>query len=241
MICIQQKVNREVTMTKRAVGKIYTVFCCLALFIYGCGKPTEKPIVPTYLDSLYRKANSGDPVAQCILGNHYDRAGKGNSDTSNALKWYRLAAAQGQKEAQYNLGRFYDNGYGVEESPDVALKWYRLAAEQGFPKAQFCVGLYYEKGVVVIKNYDEAAKWYRKAADEGIIPAQINLGCLYANGDFGVRDYEEAYFWLLLASITGDETAISNRDNIERRLNSNQCKLIQKKAINWQKRNKKQE
>ena len=34
-------------------------------------------------------------------------------DYKEALKWFRLAAAQGDAKAQYNLGVMYDNGEGV--------------------------------------------------------------------------------------------------------------------------------
>jgi TPR repeat protein len=48
-----------------------------------------------------------------------------------AVKWYRLAAEQGNVDAQYNLGCSYEDGEGVEQNHEEAIKWYRLAAEQG--------------------------------------------------------------------------------------------------------------
>jgi uncharacterized protein len=52
-------------------------------------------------------------------------------DYAEAVKWYRLAAEQGNANAQYNLGVMYDNGDGVVQDYAEAVKWYRLAAEQG--------------------------------------------------------------------------------------------------------------
>ena len=52
-------------------------------------------------------------------------------DYAEAVKWYRLAAEQGDADAQYNLGLMYDNGNGVPQDYKEAVKWYRLAAEQG--------------------------------------------------------------------------------------------------------------
>ena len=57
------------------------------------------------------------------------------SDTE-AVKWYRKAAEQGNAKAQYNLGWMYDNGRGVVESDSEAVKWYQKAAEQGHEKAK---------------------------------------------------------------------------------------------------------
>jgi TPR repeat protein len=57
-------------------------------------------------------------------------------DDKEAVKWYRLAAAEGHARAQFLLGSMYDDGEGLPEDPKEAVKFYRLAAEQGHAKAQ---------------------------------------------------------------------------------------------------------
>ena len=37
-------------------------------------------------------------------------------DDAEAVRWFRLAAGQGEAEAQYNLGLMYDNGRGVPKT-----------------------------------------------------------------------------------------------------------------------------
>jgi TPR repeat protein len=60
------------------------------------------------------------------------RNGKGVAeDDAEAVKWYRLAADQGDADDQYNLGVMYDNGDGVPENDAEAARWFRLAADQG--------------------------------------------------------------------------------------------------------------
>ena len=59
------------------------------------------------------------------------------------MKWFRLAADQGDASAQYNLGFMYADGRGVPQNYAEALKWYRLAADQGHASAQFNLGLMY--------------------------------------------------------------------------------------------------
>ena len=61
----------------------------------------------------------------------YDKGQGVPQDYAEAVKWYRLAAEQGDADAQYNLGVMYDNGQGVPQDYAEAVKWYRLAAEQG--------------------------------------------------------------------------------------------------------------
>ena len=52
-------------------------------------------------------------------------------DVYEAVKWYRLAADQGNVIAQYNLGVCYANGTGVAKNDAEAVKWYKKAAAQG--------------------------------------------------------------------------------------------------------------
>ncbi len=61
----------------------------------------------------------------------YDNGEGVPQDYAEAVKWYRLAAEQGDASAQYNLGIMYINGKGVPQDYAEAVKWYRLAAEQG--------------------------------------------------------------------------------------------------------------
>ena len=59
------------------------------------------------------------------------------------MRWYRLAAEQGDATAQSNLGVMYGNGRGVLKNEAEAVRWYRLAAEQGDATAQFNLGFMY--------------------------------------------------------------------------------------------------
>jgi len=48
-----------------------------------------------------------------------------------ALRWFRLAADQGDVKAQHEMGCAYANGVEVTKNIAEALRWYRLAADQG--------------------------------------------------------------------------------------------------------------
>ena len=47
------------------------------------------------------------------------------------MRWYRLAAGQGDAYAQYNLGLMYANGKGVTKDTVTAYAWLSIAAAQG--------------------------------------------------------------------------------------------------------------
>ena len=49
---------------------------------------------------------------------------------TEAVKWYRRVAEQGNARAQYNLGICYERGEGVEKDMTEAVKWYRKAEER---------------------------------------------------------------------------------------------------------------
>jgi TPR repeat protein len=101
------------------------------------------------------------------LGNLYSDDSDGVSQNlSEALKWWRLAAAQGQPGAQTSLGFSYDLGFGVNENDSEAVKWYRLAAEQGYARAQSNLGMMYFEGTGVPQNYLRAYGWLAIAAAE---------------------------------------------------------------------------
>ena len=90
---------------------------------------------------------------------------------SDAVKWYRKAAEQGNANAQCNLGICYAYERGVTKDLNEATKWFRKAAEQGHAEAQCTLGFSYELGVGVTKDLNEAVKWYQQAANKGYIPA----------------------------------------------------------------------
>jgi uncharacterized protein len=86
---------------------------------------------------------------------------------AEALKWFRLAAAQGSAGAQFFLGNMYLSGQGVPESYAEAVKWYRLAADQGNATAQVFLGNMYAYGQGVSQDYVRAHMWFNLSAAHG--------------------------------------------------------------------------
>ena len=80
------------------------------------------------------------------------------------MKWYRLAAEQGNADGQTNLGVVYATGQGVPQDYQEAVKWCRLAAEQGVAEAQGNLAFMYTTGQGVPQDYVQAHKWINLAA-----------------------------------------------------------------------------
>ena len=56
-------------------------------------------------------------------------------DYAEAVRLFRLAAAQGHAIDQHNLGCMFDHGQGIAQDKAEAIRWYRLAAAQGLANA----------------------------------------------------------------------------------------------------------
>jgi uncharacterized protein len=52
------------------------------------------------------------------------------------VKWWRLAADQGNAEAQYSLGVMYGTGNGVKQDDSESDKLLQLSAKQGYAPAK---------------------------------------------------------------------------------------------------------
>ena len=70
-------------------------------------------------------------MPQFLLGYMYEEGHGVAQDYTQAVRWYRLAAAQGMDAAQYNLGLMYGRGRGVEQDYVRAHMWFNLAAVSG--------------------------------------------------------------------------------------------------------------
>mmetsp|Transcript_18308 Transcript_18308/g.63088 ORF Transcript_18308/g.63088 Transcript_18308/m.63088 type:complete len:121 (-) Transcript_18308:106-468(-) len=58
--------------------------------------------------------------------------GKGVAQSyEEAVRWYRLAAAQGYADALFNLGACHANGHGVPQDYHEALRLFKRAAAKG--------------------------------------------------------------------------------------------------------------
>ena len=57
-------------------------------------------------------------------------------DYKEAVKWWRLAADQGNPTAQFNLGLMYDNGQGVTQDYVRAHMWFNIGASSGDKNAE---------------------------------------------------------------------------------------------------------
>ncbi len=106
-------------------------------------------------------ATRGNPEAEFILGNMYDKGLGVSQDCPLAVKWFRKAADRGNIDAQRMLGSVYDLGR-PDVPPDIRLAadWYRKAADQGDAASQRALARAYEEGRGVPKDLVQAYMWF---------------------------------------------------------------------------------
>ena len=160
---------------------------------------------------------------------------KGNY--AEALRKFKIAAAQGNENAQFAIGYMYNTGQGVVQNYEEAVRWYRMAAAKGDTVAQYNLGVKYTTGQGVVQNYAEAARWFRLATAKGFPAAQFNLGVMYGNGQGVIQDYVRAHMWLNIAAIKGYKDAAKSRDSTAAKMTSQQIAEAQKLARECLQRN----
>ncbi len=76
-------------------------------------------------------ADPTDALAQFRIGYLYERGNGVAQDYKEAMRLYRLSAAQGNDVAEFRIGYLYEKGWGVDPDELQAMQWYEKAAAQG--------------------------------------------------------------------------------------------------------------
>jgi tetratricopeptide (TPR) repeat protein len=127
---------------------------------------------------------------------------------SEAYKFFKLAADQGNAGAMNNLAAFYMNGLGVSRDYSLGIKWLKMAAENGFVGAQVNLGQIYSKGEYdQKKDYPQALKWLKMAAAQGNPRGEFLLGLMYWDGLGTQINLDEAKKLLSAAAKHGEKDA----------------------------------
>jgi TPR repeat protein len=132
-----------------------------------------------FLDWLGKVAAAGDPYAQLLMAQTYQRFRQPAPDDAKASQWYARAAAGGLAEAQYRLALLY-LALQADDRTARALEWLLRAANQQHPDANTLLGSYYQSGTYVPKNHKRAAAYYEAAMAAGNEMARNNLAWLLA-------------------------------------------------------------
>lgn len=187
---------------------------------------------------LSKQGDSRNPLTS--IGNMYSSNGgpfRSHCAATNdreAVKWFGLAAKNGEKAGAYQLGYAYYEGLGVTRNVQQAAVWMRTSANNGYALAQATFGYMLAMGKGVPQDDEEAVQWLRKAADFGIAEAQVDLGTMYKLGRGVEMNPQTAYFWWLIAAKkSSNENAKRAMNSIEPTLSESQRVAAMVSAKNW--------
>lgn len=122
------------------------------------GKPA-----PGVVSELHKMAESGDVDAQSLLGwKYYQPRYDTKPDVQEAIKWFKLAAKQGDGEAQLALGKLYYDGKLVRVDYAKAYALFNQAAQQGVSFAWSWLGMMYANGQYVEVDCKKAKEYLAK-------------------------------------------------------------------------------
>lgn len=142
--------------------------------------------VKSAISILRKPADAGDAASQTLLARILD----GAEANAEALKYYRMAAAQGEAEASYGLAVMLAGGEAGPPDPRGAREAMLAAARRGHGPAVNAIALSYLKGGLGTAEADrkspEALLWIEKAADNGLLPAIDRLALAYREGELGL-------------------------------------------------------
>lgn len=146
-------------------------------------------------------AEKGNIDAQEKLCFIYSRNIWVSQDWGLAVKWGKLAAAQGHVLATFELADMYSNGHGGSRADYEELIGFFIkssnAGEKGPP---FGLAKLYAEGVGIAEDQTKAFYWYKVAAERGHHLAKTEVANRYYEGKGVAKDFTQAFAWYLKAS-----------------------------------------
>ncbi|MBQ2725877.1 MAG: toll/interleukin-1 receptor domain-containing protein [Clostridia bacterium] len=130
-----------------------------------------------------------------------------------ALRYFTVAADEGNAEAQYMLGYMYENGH-VSKDIDKAIQYYETAAAHGYFLASLQLATLYQQPQR--KNYHKAYRYAKHAADNGSAEAQFILGNLLLFGRGCQYNIDDAYAYYKSSWEHGFDAARIMLDEIDK-------------------------
>jgi len=147
------------------------------------------------IESLITQAEGGNVLAQFKVASAYDSGVGLPRNANEALKWYLLAARNGNAESQNSLGSICQ----AEKNYKEALVWFIEASEQGHLVAINNLAYLYDLGLGVEQDRTKALSLYEKAANLGWADAMWNIANSYGSGVLGEKDLYSACIWSMRA------------------------------------------
>ncbi|MCC0021278.1 MAG: sel1 repeat family protein [Nitratireductor sp.] len=154
------------------------------------------------------RAQMGDPAAQTLIAELYDKGLGIPRDGKEATQWFGIAAKSGDTEAQFAYAVKLLEGRYVKADPEEARRLMKVAADHGHPTAAYNYGQMVLDRRPTTEGAREALKYFELAAEKELPDAYFALAQLYEAGIVsGYPEIGKAHSWLLKAAQAGIDNA----------------------------------
>jgi len=144
---VTKDLNRALRLYLKAAeqGDTEAQYIAGGMYYRGFGAPQD---LKKAFSLLYGAAVEGSstPQSQKLLGQFFLTGTTIPQNLGEAMKWYLLAAENGDREAQSELAFLYFTGRGGERNVEKSFFWYEKSALQGLAVAQYSLGIMYYSG-----------------------------------------------------------------------------------------------
>lgn len=144
---------------------------------------------------------AGDELPADMLYEQGDKALEAQQ-YDEAIRLFKAAAAQGQKDAMNDLGFIYETVDGYVDDM-AAFEWYSRGVAAGSPHAANGLANCYQHGTGTSQDIRKALELYHQSASQHIPHAHYNLGLLYHDGIKVPKDEQLALKHFVYASRWG--------------------------------------
>ncbi len=154
------------------------------------------------------RAQLGDPKAQTLIAEMYDKGLGVARDPKEATAWYGIASGNNDREAQFGYAVKLLEGKYVAKDLKEATRLMKLAADSGQSTAAFNYAQIVLDQKPTTAGVKEALPYLEKAAEQQIADAYYALAQIYRSGKLnGYPEDGKAQEWLLKAAKAGVDTA----------------------------------
>ena len=178
--------------------------------------PRADPAYGAYQRGLYltafrlalKRAEAGDPAAQTLIAELYDRGLGVARNRKEAAGWYGLAAEQDYAPAQFAYAVKLLAGDQIAQDRGKARDLFEKAAQAGHPVAQFNLAQMLVEERPGQAGLRAAMPLFEAAAAQGIADAYYAMALIREKGhDGSPPDLAEARQWMAKAARAGFDTA----------------------------------
>ncbi|MCU1718103.1 sel1 repeat family protein [Pseudomonas sp. 5P_3.1_Bac2] len=162
------------------------------------GSPRERA------NAIVAAARTGLPHAQTLLGQILLNGQGIEQDQALAIKWFKIAASQGDAMAFNMLGRCYEHGWHLDKDESMAAACFLEAANLKLDWGLYNLANLYATGRGVAQDDQRAFALYQQAALAGHAKSMNLLGRCYEDGLGVPADAATALSWYRRSAEAGD-------------------------------------